>query len=287
MQIFLVKDINEFPLMETKEILEEKPVKDIINEENSDKVFLLIDHNLKKILTFNGPKSSFKNQIYGGILAGMMRKQIGLYYTVDSLNRFSKDDNGLKRILDSRIKAGRAKPIEKKDFLEFGSERKIDPYITLLPNPKLSDAIDHINKIPQPEPEKIRRRFVIIGGNIYAEEEITESFIRENITSTRRVKLGRLNSGFTFFKDQNYSTRIIVKERKIQGIELYVPKEETSNPIQLEIPILPEERFSKSGDIKSIFDAFEIPDDEEFLTEYDKSKLELYGKFQVSDKDKS
>ena len=100
---------------------------------------------------------------------------------------------------------------------------------------------------------------MIIGGAIFTDEEITESFVKEEKITIKPVKLGRLNTGFTFFQDHNYSTRIIIKERNIQGLELFVDEKDKSPPLKIEIPLIYEEKFNKPGSINSLVKAFQIP----------------------------
>lgn len=256
MQIFEVVGLKEFPYMETREVLQGNIVGDILNETSKERVYLLVDHDTKRIWTYNGSHSSLKVQIYGGILAGMFRQQLRLFYRVYPLNIYSKDDGEFQEILEKQIGGGRAKAIGKQDF----PEKPPDKYITdmTIQNPKFNKAIEYINQIPQPE--KLIRRFIVIGGIIYTDEELTEAFVKENKSTLTPVKLGRLNNGFTFFKDHNYSTRLIIKERKIQGIELFVHKDDKSPSLTLNVPVIYEEKFSKLGSMDSLMKAFRIPD---------------------------
>ena len=82
MQIFEVIELKEYPYMETREVVQGKIVGDILNETSVERVFLLVDHDTKRIWTYNGPHSSFKVQIYGGILAGKLRQQLKLFYMI-------------------------------------------------------------------------------------------------------------------------------------------------------------------------------------------------------------
>ncbi len=50
--------------------------------------------------------------------------------------------------------------------------------------------------------------------------------------------MGRLNNGFTFFNDRNYSTRGVVKNRSIQGIELFVHDYDKMPVVQIKSPTL-------------------------------------------------
>ena len=255
MQIFEVIELKEFPFMETKEVVEGTTVRDIMNNGGNNQAFLLVDHDTKRIWTYNQPQNSFIIQIYGGILAGMLRQQLRLFYRVYPLNMYSKSDKEFQEIMDKPLGPGRAKPIEKKDF----SKPTPDKYIvTSIQNPDMKKAIEYISQIPQPE--NMFRRFTIIGGQIFTDEEIPESFFIEEKNIIKPVKLGRLNDGFTFFKDHNYSTRLIIKNRKIQGIELYINKDDRSPSLELQIPLIYEEKFSKPGSIKELTISFQIPD---------------------------
>ena len=50
MQIFEVIETKEFPYMETREVLQGQVVGDILNETSVERVFLLVDHDTKRIL---------------------------------------------------------------------------------------------------------------------------------------------------------------------------------------------------------------------------------------------
>jgi len=72
--------------------------------------------------------------------------------------------------------------------------------------------------------------------------------------------MGRLNNGFTFFNDRNYSIRVIVKDRAIQGVELFTPDYEKYDSIKLKVPVIPEEKFNRPGKIESLIESFNIPE---------------------------
>jgi hypothetical protein len=267
MQLFHVLLLDTFPYMTTEEILKGELVKDYINNENEDKVFLLVDNDEKKIWMWNGLKSSFKLQIYGGILATKLRQQLRLFYRIFSLNIYTRTDSKYQEILEKPLGGGKAKAITQEEFVrrDYGSEMRQDIIVASDINP--NQAIEFLNQIPHPE--EFERKFMLIGGNIYIEEEIPEKFVQEQKTIKKPTKMGALNRGFTFFSDNNYSTRLIVNERKIQGLELYTSKkeEDQSQAIELKIPIIEEEKFSNKGNLENVLNAFkipnEIPDEEE------------------------
>lgn len=258
MQIFEVIEQNEFPYMESKEILQGSTIQDLINENNENKVFLVVDHDSKRIWTYNGSKSPFKLQIYGGILANLLRTQLKLFYRVFSLNAHSRLDPLFQEILSKPIGGGRAKAIEKDDIKDFGGGESPDQDLCVHPDLRANQALDFINSLPSPE--NFIRRFIIVAGNVYADEETTEAFLTQEKFVVKSEKLGQLNRGFMFFEDIDYSTRLIVKDRKVQGLELFVPKEKKAPPETLNVPILYEEKFNRPGVVDALLKSFQIPD---------------------------
>ncbi|MFW9948336.1 MAG: hypothetical protein ACFFDX_16030 [Candidatus Odinarchaeota archaeon] len=255
MQIFEVLEVREYPYFLTVEVTEGETVRDVINDYNSHKVYLLVDHDTKKILTYNGPNSSLKLQIFGGILASMLRKQLKLFYRIYTLNIYSRDDLEFQEILDKPLGEGRARSIEKNDFPDPTTISTTGDLV--IHNPRLIKVVETIKEYPLPE--NYKRIFVIIGGILYSEEDITELFLKEEKVTREFVKMGRLNNGFTFFNDRNYSIRVIVKDRAIQGIELFIPNYEKYDSIELKVPVIPEEKFNRPGKIDSLIESFKIP----------------------------
>lgn len=256
MQIFEVLELREFPYFLTVKVTEGETVRDVLNDYNSHKVYLLVDHDTKKILTYNGPISSLKLQIFGGILASMLRKQLRLFYRIYPLNIYSREDLEFQEILDKPLGEGRARSIEKSDFPDPTTTSTTGDLV--IHNPRLKKVVETIKEYPLPEDYK--RIFVIIGGILYSEEDITELFLKEEKIKREFVKMGRLNNGFTFFNDRNYSLRVIVKDRAIQGIELFTPDYEKYDSIKLKVPVIPEEKFNKPGKIDSLIESFNIPE---------------------------
>jgi len=256
MQIFEVLELREFPYFLTVEVTEGETVRDVLNDYNSHKVYLLVDHDTKRILTYNGPVSSLKLQIFGGILANMLRKQLRLFYRIYSLNIYSRKDLEFQEMLDKPLGEGRARSIEKSDFPDPTTTSTTGDLV--IHNPRLKKVVETIKEYPLPE--NYKRIFVIISGILYSEEDITELFLKEEKVKREFVKMGRLNNGFTFFNDRNYSLRIIVKDRAIQGIELFTPDYEKYDSIELKVPVIPEEKFNKPGKIDSLIESFNIPE---------------------------
>lgn len=266
MQIFEVLEVREFPYFLTVEVTEGETVIDVLNDSNSHKVYLLVDHDTKKILTYNGPNSSLKLQIFGGILASMLRKQLRLFYRIYPLNIYSREDLEFQEILEKPLGEGRARSIEKSDFPDPTTTPTTGDLV--IHNPRLKKVVETIKEYPLPE--NYKRIFVIIGGILYSEEDITELFLKEEKIKKEFVKMGRLNNGFTFFNDRNYSLRVIVKDRAIQGIELFIPEYEKYDSIKLKVPVIPEEKFNRPGKIESLIESFNIPEkmpDEEKLNQ--------------------
>jgi len=258
LQIFEALELREFPYFLTVDVDvdEGEIVRDIINDLNSRKVYLLIDHDTKRIWTYNGPNSSLKLQIFGGILAGMFRKQLKLFYRVYSLNYYSKDGLEFQEVMNKPIGAGRARSIDKKDFSD--SVMQSTEKAMIIHSHRLSRAMENINLCSKPE--DLKRIFIIVGGIIYSEEEVPEAMLIEEKSSVNLVKMGRLNNGFTLFDDRNYSTRIIVKDRVIQGIELFVHSYDEMPSLRIKSPIIHEDKISEEGDMEKLITSFEIPD---------------------------
>jgi len=256
LQIFEALELREFPYFLTVDVDEGEIVRDVVNDLNSRKVYLLIDHETKRIWTYNGPNSSLKLQIFGGILAGMFRKQLRLFYRVYSLNFYSKDGLEFQEVMNKPIGAGRGRSIDKKDFSD--SEMQSTEKEMIIHSHKLSRAMENINLCTKPE--DLERIFIIVGGIIYSEEEVPEAMLIEEKSSVNLVKMGRLNNGFTLFDDRNYSTRIIVKDRVIQGIELFVHNYDEMPSLRIKSPLIHEDKISEEGDMEKLINSFEIPD---------------------------
>ena len=266
MQIFEALELREFPYFLTVDVEEGEFVRDIINDLNSRKVYLLIDHDTKRIWTYNGNNSSLKLQIFGGILAGMFRTQLRLFYRVYSLNLYSKDDPEFQEVMNKPIGVGRARSIDKKDFSDSGMQ--ITEKQMIIKNPRLSKAMENINLCSKPE--NLKRIFIIVGGIIYSEEEVPEAILIEEKSSVNLVKMGRLNNGFTIFDDRNYSTRIVVKDRVIQGIELFVNNSDEMPSLRIKSPLIPEDKISEEQDMEKLINSFEIPD---FIPDIDPTEV--------------
>ena len=255
-QIFEALEVREEPYYLTVTVEDATKVGDVLTAANSHKVYLLVDHDAKRIWTYNGQYSSLKLQIYGGILAGMLRKKIGIFYRVFPLNKYQPDDPEFLSILEQPLGPGKATTIDKKDFSKSSTQNLLTNIS--IHNPRLNKALENINSYSTPE--EFKRIFLIIAGTIYSDEEIPKTFISEEESSDKLVKMGRLNNGFTFFDDRNYSTRVVIKNRSLQGVELFVHDYDKMPVLHIKSPIIYEEKFSEEGDITKLISAFQIPD---------------------------
>lgn len=261
MQIFEVIKLENYPYCKTMEITTGEKVKDILlDDSNQNKVFILIDHDLKRIWTYNFPISSFITQVYGSIIANMFRVQLKLFYRIFLLNSMKKDSKEFQEILDKPLGGGRAKAIVESDFPKQEENINQKPYLHVDTNIKFNEAIEILNNLPPVDPEKYTRRLIIIGGSIYTEEDISKEFVQEEKFINKPIKLGQLNNGFTLFDDHEYSTRIIIKDRKLQAIELLIEKEDKSPSLKLVVPVIPEDKFGSSRSIDLLLNSFNIPD---------------------------
>ena len=112
----------------------------------------------------------------------------------------------------------------------------------------------YISKFPQPS--GFSRRLIISRGNVYTEEMVVEEFFINKKCRKKIIKLGRVNTGFTFFNDPSYSTRLITKRGRIQAIELYIHDRDKVKPLELEIPLIYEDRLSKPVSPEALLNAF-------------------------------
>lgn len=259
MQIFEIIPLEEYPFLSTEEITDKKKVEEVLlDEENMDKAYLLVDHNLKKIWTYAAPKSSFKLQIFGGVAAQLLRRQLRLFYRVFHLNELSIEDKRFQEVLQTEIKPGRATELQKDTFPERSSEIDIISYMNVQSKLNSRKALEYLDELPHPD--GFKRKFLIVGNRIYSQKEESQKFLLEQRTKKKPELAAQLNPGFTFFGGKNYSTRLSIKERKIQGIELFVKEGDQSPPMEINIPVIYKEKFSKSHNVKDLEEAFQIPD---------------------------
>ncbi|MGV9199511.1 MAG: hypothetical protein ACOC4M_11920 [Promethearchaeia archaeon] len=261
MQIFQPIILEKYPYMKTKAVTEGNTVKEILESpENQDQVYLLVDHDKKRILTYNGARSSFKLQIYGGILAHKLRIQLRGFYRVFPLSGHPKDSKLFTEILEKPLGGGRAEEITESDFTEQHELEQKRGMLSVHQGLRVNKALEYINKLPKPQ--DLRRECILIGANIFVDEKKAKALITEEKDEESLKKMGKLNSGFTFFGERTYSTRLIVKNKKVQGIELFVPENKESQEIlNLKVPVIYDEKISQSQDINVLVNAFNIPEE--------------------------
>ncbi|MFW9930007.1 MAG: hypothetical protein ACFFD1_11495 [Candidatus Thorarchaeota archaeon] len=270
MQIFEVIELREFPYFLTVDATDGEVVRDKITPMNNYKVFLLVDHDTKRIWTYNGPYSPLRLQIYGGILANMLRKQLRMFYRIHPMNALSEEDKEFQELMDKPLAPGRARTIDKENFEKHSETATVGNVV--IKTPRLNKVMENIKNYPIPE--HVSRVFLILGGNIYSEEQIPQSFLKEEKISVEPVKMGRLNNGFTFFNDRNYSVRIIVRDKSLQGVELFVKEHENVQTLNLKIPTILEEKYNKPGDVQSLYKAFQIPESLSSEHLHERNKIE-------------
>ncbi|MFO8019197.1 MAG: hypothetical protein R6U96_11215 [Promethearchaeia archaeon] len=261
MQIFKTIILKKYPYMKTEEVTEGETVKEILKApDHQDHVYLLVDHDKKRILTYNGPKSSLKLQIYGGILAHKLRIQLRGFYRIFLLNRHLMDSDFFTEALKSPLGGGRAEEITESDFTEQHELEQKRKTLSVHQDLQVNEALNYIKELPKPE--GLRRECILIGNNIFVDEKKTKALITDKKEEKTIKKMGKLNTGFTFFGDRKYSTRLIIRNKKVQGIELFVPKDNKSEKIlSLKVPVIYDEKVSQSRDINQLVKAFNIPEE--------------------------
>jgi hypothetical protein len=53
---------------------------------------------------------------------------------------------------------------------------------------------------------------------------------------------------------------MIVRDKSLQGVELFVREHDKVQKLNLKVPTIPEEKFNKPGHVKDLFEAFQIPE---------------------------
>ncbi|MBN1802736.1 MAG: hypothetical protein JW891_14595 [Candidatus Lokiarchaeota archaeon] len=256
MQIFEVVELAESPYFKTIEVTKGEKVKDILLD--SKKVFLLVDHDSKKIWIYNGIKSELKHQVYGSVLADFLKKQLKMFYRVFLLNEINPESQEFKQLAEKNLGGGRAIEITESDIAKksFSST-----FIKIDTNIRINKVLASLSERPQPDPAIYKKRLVVCGGSVYSEEEEYKTFLKDDHLIVKPIKLGQLNNGFTFFDDHNYSTRLTIKDRKVQAIELFVKKAEKIPSLELEVPTIPDDKLSTINKIEQLKDAFRIPEE--------------------------
>jgi hypothetical protein len=257
MQVFEVFELAEPPYMEAKEVFAET-ANELINE---DKVLILIDHNEKKIWTFYGSKCSLKLQLFGGILARRFRGQLKLFYRVFNLNEYSLEIKNVQKILEQKVAHSKAVDITPENYEKFSIPgEKVEKVTNLCVHRglKKKEAIETLKSIPKPT--NFISKFIIIGGDFYNYDSEMDKFISEKSEQIKINKIGEIPSGFFFDNAHEYSTRLIIKNGKVQSIEYYVSEESEIMKKSLDVPVFFEERFQTPGDINALLNAFNVPE---------------------------
>ncbi len=258
MQIFEVFELTEYPYMELKEIHNMKTAEGIVSEEFANRVFLLVDHDMTRIWTHNGQKSSLKLQFYGGILANELSKQLELFYRVYPLNSYSKDDSTYQELLNKPLSTGIAKEITPDDFPRLPPISSNIHAISLHLGVDPGDAEEYLKDLPPLN--GYEKKLTIIGGNIYVDEPESKTFLEKAEIQKVITKQSVLNNGFMFFSDRNYSIRLVLKDRKLLGMELYVKSDQDDKHLELNIPIVKEEHFKSFNSIEKVLDSLNNED---------------------------
>jgi len=197
-QIFEVVEVSDYPFFLTLEVEEGEIVADVIKNIKTSKAYLLVDHDLKRIWTYNGIDSSFRLQLFGEILAGVMRRQIGIFYRIFPLNKYSMDSPDFQTILQKPIGPGRAKPINRESFPDINLDKAlIDALVRKLRFRKLKKSVSYDDHIK-----------IIVFGDDNVEKT---SLITRYIYGFFKDDLKRLTIGIDF-----YSKTLNLDDKKIK-----------------------------------------------------------------------
>jgi len=262
MQVFEVIELEKSPYMETREIFldsfTETTAKDLIDKK---KVLIFIDHNEKRIWTYFGSKTSLKLQMLGGILAKKFRAQLKLFYRISNMNEYSFNNKIIQKIFEQQVGPGRAQTINRENFDKFripGEKTEMIKDLCVHTGLNRKDALELLKSIPLPE--NFYPKIILIGGDFYSYDSELDSYIVKKEEKLTIKKLGQIPNGFFFDNTYNYSTRLIIKNGKVQALECYIPKDIKLEVKQLKIPIFLEEKFHMPRNTSSLFKSMKIPE---------------------------
>ncbi len=262
MQVFEVIELENSPYMETKELFLEAfteiTAKDLIDKK---KVLIFIDHNEKRIWTYYGSKTSIKLQMFGGILAKKFRAQLKLFYRISNMNEYALNNKKIQKIVEQKVGPGRAQPITRENFNKFtipGEKTGTVKDVCVHTGLNRKDALELLKSIPLPE--NFYPKIILIGGDFYSYESELNSYIVKKNEKITIKKLGQIPNGIFFDKTYTYSSRLIIKNGKVQALEYYIPKDLKIEAEQLKIPIFLEEKFLTPRNISSLFKSMKIPE---------------------------
>ncbi|MHA1144654.1 MAG: hypothetical protein ACTSRW_07950 [Candidatus Helarchaeota archaeon] len=190
-----------FPDGELQFVIQACLLKDIINEENLDKVFLILNHAGREAWIWIGPKAQVQKKFACARAARRIISDRRLSYRIRTADGYGDEPKEFKSLLDCSLRT---------------AMRKEGPPLEIL---KLQRYL-----LRTPVPEGMRREACIIGNKMY-------------VTVTKQA-MGQVSTVYgenDFIPDgvvdlpENYRIRIFSSHGTIQAVEFLVPIKKEKN----------------------------------------------------------
>ncbi len=270
MQLFRV-----LPSIETEEI-REGTLGDIL-ENTPEGVFIVIDTEHNKIWIYSGPKAPLPEQLIARSLANEYRAVLRLFFKLD--DPFGVNHNIFEKIKEKKLSGGKCEAIKRTpeeieqqepeseenrtgllksmaDAVELSRAREICVHKGVIEKVALKKLRRTLESIETPP--YLERELILIEGKIFTPRTEPGSIIPKSTESTTKlVQTGTLQDGFFFLEGR--SCRLIAEKGRVVGVEVFIPKE-AYETVNLDVPVLYEDRLMYSRDIDLLKRSFKMPD---------------------------
>jgi len=218
MQIFEVYELTKPPYCAAKRVIGGTVVSDVINDANKYKVYLLVDHDTRKVWIYIGSRCSLKLQGHSTILANQLIRQLRFFHKIYSLNKYSKHDKEFQILMNKKLGLGRAKPIERKE----------ENILVSLPRSSIESMMDFI-RINEEQVKTLEDSLKLKGEKVKILEKKydlqQEELINLKSTSTEKKLIIKLEKEMDLLSDEISRTNKNIAhlrknlEREIENVE--------------------------------------------------------------------
>ncbi|MHC1591518.1 MAG: actin depolymerization factor/cofilin- and gelsolin-like domain-containing protein [Candidatus Helarchaeales archaeon] len=191
-----------FPDGELQFITQARVLKEVINKENLDKVFLILNHPEKEAWIWIGPKAQVQKKFACARASRRVVSERRLSYKIRTADGYGEEPEEFKKLLDCSLRS---------------VLRKEGPPLEIL---KLQRYI-----LKTPLPEGFRREACIIGNKMYVAIE-KQALGQKSIAfeESDYVPNGVIDL------PEEYRTRMFISHGIIQAIEFFVPENTIDKP---------------------------------------------------------
>jgi hypothetical protein len=243
---------------------------------SADSTYLLFRHEVRTLILIRGSKASLVTHLIGLKLANEYRKSLlrdYLLYEWDEKETLEKIGNVpvqaegiVHELINIHLKIELDEsgiPLPLNEYYGFQiqiPDLEWKSYLSLkklhvFEEQKINPILDQIKTLP-PIPD-YHLEMVLIDNTIYIPFEETECFFLQTKYQQKYLKLGQLPEG-RFFKE-GYSSRLIIKNHRVQALIFYRPSNQQSEVSLIHAPVLEMENVTKVGDFNRLLTAFKIP----------------------------